>query len=177
MNRDNQQVTDIELGWLAGIWDGEGTFGLSRQNRNNGVYYNTKVSMENTSIPIIDECQRILKKAGIKYFIVARKAKTKKHKNRFVLQVVRHTEIVKFCQLVNDYLISKKVQCELLEEFCNSRVENGRSPILEREHAIALELNILNKMGQSDTSTTLRETLEKQEKNRKRWLSSRDDKV
>ena len=54
---DNPQVTLTELAWLAGIWDGEGTFGIYRYRQTSqGTWsYCGRLTLSNTSIEMIAE--------------------------------------------------------------------------------------------------------------------------
>jgi hypothetical protein len=188
MNRDNQQITvELKKAWLAGIWDGEGTFSIVRQNRreyrNREMKFGLtpKLTMENTSVDIIDECCLILDQLNIAYYISDRKEGSKKHKRRYVVQVCRFTEIVKFCEMISPFIVSKKLQLELLKEFSLSRAmsrKNGkRIPYTDREYVCAEQLRELNELGSNDISTTIRKTLARQLETQSRWLTKRNEKI
>jgi hypothetical protein len=94
--------------------------------------------------------------------------------------------IVKLCDALSPFLISKKRQCLLLKKYALSRLANakmkGRGPgsggFSKREVSLMEKLQALNKLGPKDTSTTLRGTFKRQGKNRKRWLAKfNEDKV
>lgn len=190
MSRDNQQVTLENIAWLAGIWDGEGTLSIVRQMRKspreghgNSVFgLNPKATMENTSEAIIEECCRILDGLDIKYYIQPRSDNNPSHKERYVLSICRLDMIEKFCNVLVEYLISKKDQCRLLKRYAISRLKHekdigrgpGRGGYSNNEVKIMEDIQVLNKLGPNGTSTTLRKTLDYQLKNKKRWLDDRE---
>lgn len=181
---DNQQVTTVKIAWLAGIWDGEGTLSIVKQNKrlrkghgegNQGL--NPKATMENTSILIIEECCKILDSLDIKYYISERKAKSNKHKDRYVVQICRLDMIVKFCDALIPYLISKRSQAYLLKKYAESRFKGGRKSYSISEFDYCDQIQGLNKLGPVGTSTTLRETLTSQIINKKRRINESDVKI
>lgn len=185
---DNQQITlELKKAWLGGIWDGEGTFSIVRQhrkeykNREKTFGLTPKLTMENTSPDIIDECCLILDQLDISYYISDRKAGSQKHKRRFVLQVCRMTEIIKFCDMIEQYVVSKKEQLKHLRAFARSRDTsycNGkRNPFTKEEYNHAEQLRELNKLGPNDISTTIRKTLARQTEKQSRWLQKRKEKI
>lgn len=120
----NQQVTFITLAWLAGIWDGEGTFGIYRYARNkNGKWsYCGRLTLSNTSIPMIDEIIRIMNLLEVKIDIWKETKQRKiNHKKAIHLTVNRIDSVKKVCELLLPYLIAKKDRAELLIKFLNSR--------------------------------------------------------
>ena len=62
----NQQVTQSEIGWLAGIIDGEGHIGISIQNRKKCVN-STKFDLQivNTDYVLIDKVVLVMQKMGV----------------------------------------------------------------------------------------------------------------
>lgn len=119
----NQQVTSTTLAWLAGIWDGEGTFGIHRYPRVNGVTaYCGRLTLSNTSIPMIDEIVRILESIDVRVNIWKEKTSRKpNHKKALHLTVNRIDSVRKVSELLLPYLIAKKDRAELLIKFANSR--------------------------------------------------------
>ena len=59
----NQQVTQTDMAYLAGIWDGEGSIGINKYKnpRFNGTPKNAvHLTMSNTDVAIINEVTRIM---------------------------------------------------------------------------------------------------------------------
>lgn len=183
---DNQQVTTEKIAWLSGIWDGEGTFSIVKQyvhaTKNSNFGLNPKVTMENTSSELLEESCKILDSIGITYYISEREPRSEKHKKSYVLQICRLDMIIKFCDVLIPYLISKKAQASLLRRYALSRIRvyqlNGKKvPYNDKEVGICQQLQSLNKLGPVDTSTTLRKTLNVQLLKQKRWIVKRDEKI
>ena len=120
----NQQVTSTTLAWLAGIWDGEGTFGIYRYSRGKSGKnsYCGRLTLSNTSILMIDEIIRILESLEVKVDIWREEKQRKvNHKKAIHLTVNRIDSVKKVCELIIPYLIAKKDRAELLVKFINSR--------------------------------------------------------
>ncbi len=187
---DNQQVTTEKIAWLAGIWDGEGTFSIVKQykrrygNEIKNFGLNPKLTMENTSEIIINECCKILGGLGITYYIQERTPRSVKHKRTYILSICRNDMIIKSCKVLLPFLIAKREQASLLLKYSQSRIENlthyrpkNHVGYSDEEYSICEKLQLLNKLGPVDTSTTLRKTLDVQLINQKRWVKKRDEKI
>lgn len=182
---DNPQVTVEQICWIAGIWDGEGSFSIVRQNTKNTnkpFGLNPKITMENTSAEMIDECCKILDGSKIFFYITERKIRSGNHKQAYVLQICRIDMIVKFCNLLIPYLITKKAQASLLRRYAKSRMEQyagrgKRSPFTKEEVSLCEKVQELNRLGPTGTSTTLRKNLTSQLSKQKRWTDKCDDKI
>ena len=194
MTRENQQetVTHINnINWLAGIWDGEGSFSIVKQNRkikNGGaVILLPKVEMVNTNVFLIAEVCRILNNLGIKFYIYKRHREKSNHKECFTVTVCRLDGIIDFCDIISPYLISKKSQAELLRKYAISRKERliisrqdhkNKPSNNDEEYYLCEQVQEKNKLGFTGSSTTLREILVEQDINKKRYINStNNDKV
>ncbi len=77
MDRDNQQqtVSDMEIGWLAGFLEGEGSVCLQvhrragRENRIGTIRVTPKVIFTNTDAKIIETAARILQGLGVGRYV------------------------------------------------------------------------------------------------------------
>ena len=61
----NQQATEAEIGWLAGIIDGEGHIGLSNQNSKKVRSVRVDLQIVNTDIKLIEKLVNILRKMSM----------------------------------------------------------------------------------------------------------------
>jgi len=172
--RDNQQVITEDIAWLAGIIDGEGSLSIVKQYKKQGVGLNPKATMENTSPELVENYCRILDNLGITFYIYERKAKSKKHKDRYIVQICRIDMIDKFCNALIPYLVAKKSQAKLLQRYAQSRLKAiGNKYYQDVEREMCDQIQELNRLGPVNTSTTLRETLDKQKKIKVRWTNKR----
>lgn len=90
MDTDNQQqtVSDLEVGWLAGIIEGEGTIGLQihkRKGRNQQMRVTPRVIISNTDKEIIEKCVNILDGIGVGKWVHMTRANNKKVSSLFAL--------------------------------------------------------------------------------------------
>ena len=125
----NQQVTQIEIGWLAGFIDGEGYIGISQyKTRNRRTSYSCAIQICNTDEAMILKAQKIIQKMGINPYIKADGYKLKNkesHKNVWTLKVHRMNKIIPILETVNPYLTgTKKERGELVLEYCQSRLQS-----------------------------------------------------
>lgn len=181
---DNQQVTLDELGWLAGIIDGEGYLGicLETDHRHIGNYCDGKkavamLHITNTDEAIVLKARDIMRKVGINPYIRVSQHKGVK-KDVYRLQTKRFTNIITLLPFVIPYMTGeKKKRAELVLEFCISRQSNegiakkelaefsglkgyalsGRiKPYTPREMQILEQVVSLQKRGTSETLRELR---------------------
>jgi len=120
----NQQVTLTDIAWLAGIWDGEGTFGIYRYNQtsNGKRSYSGRLTLSNTSQAMIDEILRILSEFNIPVNIWKEKEGRKANHKLATHLTINKMEKVKFvCELISPYIKAKKERLDLLVRFITLR--------------------------------------------------------
>jgi hypothetical protein len=125
----NQQVTPTMLAWLAGIWDGEGTFGIYGypNGKKRRMYYCGRMTLSNTSFLMINEIIRIMGLLGISIDIWReKKSRKENHKKAVHLTLNRIDSVKTVCELIIPYLVAKKDRVELLLKFINSRLTYKR---------------------------------------------------
>lgn len=133
---DNQQerLTEVELAWLAGIIDGEGAIMIGCNSTHRSIYPNVLVA--SLSEVMIDECARIIAKMGIE-FVVKKKIRTYKNEYRrpyCLIRILTAIRIKTLLEYLKPYLIVKTKHCEIVLEFCNSRISLPYGyPYTERE--------------------------------------------
>lgn len=120
---DNQQATEAELGWLAGIIDGEGTITIQRRMRKNKYpEYEPRICITNTDTDIIFKCDELFRKLGISpYHQVPNDGKH----NKLPIYEIRITRLA-YIKILLDYMVSylvgKKSQAKLVLQHVNSRL-------------------------------------------------------
>jgi len=146
---DNPQVTDFELGWLIGIFDGEGCFGLY-ENRSWGskyLYYIPSIFLVNTKDEIINKAADILRKLDIPFYIsVMTRAKNQKSAKR--LNINGFKRVAKFVNILAKYFECRADQVNCLVDFIALRLSKPENAELgPEEWAIYNDLRQLNKRG------------------------------
>lgn len=146
-----KQVTERDLAWLAGIWDGEGTITIYRiQNSGLGV----DVSIGNTNEAIINEVLRIFDLLELpiycKYY-----EPTKKQKGVYKCASRSQAAVKKFCELMEPYLIGKKEQARLVFRYLSKRLDrkdwHGHD---EENFEMQKQVAFLNRKGPDFSETT-----------------------
>jgi len=170
-------MNNEKIAWLAGLWEGEGTFGLytfngqwfdKKRNKNRREFkLKPFIALTNTDISLINESAKILDENEIILHLVMQKSKgdnlkvkRKELKDIYRLTTFKLSLIKKTIELLLPYLIGKKPQAELLLRFVNSRLKNWKSGInsyTEEEKLLEQEMRILK----SESSETIRQTLKK----------------
>lgn len=146
---DNPQAMEMmDMGWLIGFIEGEGSFSLQKQ-----IYKKQKASirprtcMSSTDFELIERAGRILEKLGIpKYF---NRIKHDKREWKDQLEIVVHgirrniTLLEKIIPHMTDS--RKRRSAETLLEFCRLRMTKAiHSPYGNEEFGLALKLRTLN---------------------------------
>lgn len=159
-------LTERQLGWLAGIWDGEGSITVFKYAEKNGaIKYCPTICAVNTDLTIINEVQKLADLLGINFHLMERKipkSKRDKHSISYQLITRKMSYIKKFLEIITPYLISKKAQAELVLRFVNKRLakleinkgSNAKSRYSEDEIEISKNIRELNKRGPNSPTTT-----------------------
>lgn len=157
----NQQasVTEAELGWLAGIIDGEGYIGLQIEwkTKRNEDRICPQIFISNCDEAIILRARDIMRKIGINPYIRATKANTRIRRDQYRLATKRYGVILRLLNILTPYLTGeKKERAELVREFCKIRLstprQNGRKkPHTKRELEIYVICKPKQKRGASET--------------------------
>jgi len=161
---DNPQVTDLEIAWLAGIWDGEGTISVRKNIRIK--QYSPRVSMVNTNAAMLSKVAQILEGLGIKFHLreKGQGGFDGSSKQCWIISVEHLTGAQNLVSTMMPYLTAKKPQGELLLRFVKNSSSlygteaggNGYAPYNEDELR-TLELIYVVNGNQRGTSETIRE--------------------
>ena len=167
----NQQITREEIGWLAGIIDGEGYLGMSttydkrRSQPNPNIVICLHVS--NTDEEIVLKSQGILRKLGVNPYIRATKANAQIKKDQYRVQIKHMAKLKKILLPLLPHLTgNKQERARLVLEFIELRKQDkyvwvapnndsNRSgpikPYTDRELEIFKLCSSLQKRGISET--------------------------
>lgn len=170
---DNQQVTQVELAWLAGFIDGDGCLAIYKQNdrktrRIDNTFY-VSLSITNCEEELILKSRDIIRKLGVNTYIRSSNRKGVK-RDVYELKTKRMVSLSRVLPSLIPYLTgSKKKRAELVVEFCESRInqkpedmpkiENGgrinsgtHKPLTFRQWEIIEECGKLSARGTSETT-------------------------
>jgi hypothetical protein len=136
-------MTDFELGFIIGLIEGEGCLTLGRSICKNpqGFSLHPRFFITNTNLDILGKAQSII--GGIIFSKGERLSN--KHKQAYKLSIEGKDRLKVILPQIEPYLISKKLNCELLLEYVYThRRRNGYS---KRDIEIFEKIRILNKRG------------------------------
>lgn len=123
---DNQQATEIEKAWLAGIIDGEGCIRLNPYRpHGDKLYYQPAVYIYNTCPIMMDKVIQILDRLGTGH-LTQTKFPDKYRGNRrpaIAVTVWGHKRVSKLLLALMPYLVCKKAEALVLYRFCDSRLK------------------------------------------------------
>jgi hypothetical protein len=179
---DNQQVTQLEIGWLAGFVDGEGYIGIGEyKTRRRHPSYSCALQISNTDEAMILKAQAIIQKMGVNPYIrthghgVRNKPKSK---IVWVLVVHRMNKLIPVLELINPHLTgSKQERGELVLEYCRSRMKNwvpGSHHNITTEREAQIIESCIAKQKRGTSETTRKAQLENSELNRQKSESRRN---
>lgn len=145
-----KKLNDLEIGYLAGLIDGEGTIGLVCTKRNGENNYNPQVNITNTNLTLLDWC---LATTGIGIISIHNIYLSNSKRKDCYYWRLRNNEILEFLPIILPILIIKQRQAELvLEYFAKCQCEVSSRKILSSEvfylrRFIHEELKVLNHRG------------------------------
>jgi len=122
----NQQVTQTDLAWLAGIWDGEGHFSIRRTVvKNNAPQYSPRLGMTNSNVQILTRVREILDALEIGYYFREKDQGgfEGSHKQTWLVAVETMVNAVKVIAAIRPYLVGKCFQADCIMEYCTRRIK------------------------------------------------------
>jgi hypothetical protein len=159
----NQQAKSQELGWLAGIIDGEGYIGLRDCKNHNYIWYRPEMMIINTDEAIIKKTQSIMRKLGVNPYIRNGHNGQERAKMYYKVQIKNLAKMLMVLKPVEELLTGNKYQrAKYIIEFCESRLNRCKEglnknlkPYLPREIELVDLCKPLQKRGRA--SETLHE--------------------
>lgn len=143
--RRPELLTDVEVGWLSGLFDGEGCISLHWQHVPSVSGYPVpgyRLFVSNTCKALLDRGYEITGLGKVR----ARKGKYAEHYLQgYVWDISRRNDILTMLKLMHPWLIAKKRQAEIAIEFISTcRRNNHVTPEMnERRHILMQEMQSL----------------------------------
>jgi hypothetical protein len=154
MGNQQGKTEDVDLAWLAGFLDGEGSLmvkycagsRMQQYRRQGQPYIAPSICVVNTDQPTLDVVRQILANNGLPHHISQRTGGVGKngrpYQDSWDIRVVGFKRCKRWLETLIPYLRTKRGQAEALLELCNSRLsgyEKGAG-YTARELAIVEEL-------------------------------------
>lgn len=156
------KLTEAELGWLAGIMDGEGTICLSKEkaSRRNHLYARCTIHViANTNPALIARVTALLSKVEIRYSIgtlIGEQKRAKNWKPAWNVKISTIDAMKDFLEMVRPYLVGKAEQADIAVLFLARRFSSHAAwGILESEELLIARCQELN-AGKSESVETAR---------------------
>ena len=143
---DNQQAKSLDLAWLAGLLDGEGSYYLSQgyqwvnhqrclPKNGAGFYPCMKVTMCDEGT--INKIRAILDTLVVGHYGIDHRPTKGTRKEHWGTRVTGMRRCLKLFEAVESYAVTKQPQIRVLKEYSLSRLShNHRDPLTEREAEI-----------------------------------------
>ena len=158
-------VSDIEYGWLAGFFDGEGSVALSIRpsaGKNGGPKVQPMCLFAGTEAETFDRVKDVLTRAGMAHYASWQSARGvgkdgRPHKAAWVVNMIGLTRSLAFLTWILPALVTKRERAELCLKYIASRRGHSdfRTPILASEWALAAQMRALNSKGFALPEVTL----------------------
>jgi hypothetical protein len=145
-----KEVTQFELGWLAGIIDGEGSITVCKR----GPTYVPTLKMTNTSKILVEKYCEILEKLDISYKCYG-KQKEGNRKYQWDVCVDGRPRVYKALIAIQDLLVAKQKQAAKVVEWIESRGLDLRGAYTEQQLNIIKDIRQLNGRGREFSEFTL----------------------
>lgn len=155
---DNQQATQTDLAWLAGIIDGEGYVTLAGRKQRTRPNYIACLEITNTEALLIQRVQRICGQLGV-HLHLKEFAPRSGCKVAWKLEAHRFTSVGPILVATLPYLTGKARRAIKVLDFIHRRQSYGEQhpPYTPVEYALVVEVQDLVRNGES--SQAIRETL------------------
>lgn len=123
-------MLDLDLAWLGGIWDGEGSITVFTNTEKNGrLHLCPTICVTNTDWHIISKVIEITEKMGIHLSVMERKPTKERHKLCWNLITRNQTYIKTFLELMTPFIFGEKLaKAKVLLIFVNRRIAVGKQP-------------------------------------------------
>jgi hypothetical protein len=156
----------LDLAWLAGFWDGEGSIGLSNNKK-------TKIltcQLSHTEFDTVKKILSILESENVSgRGYTYQERDPSKHRDAHYIRVTGMANILSFAKLIMPYAVTKKRHWEIAIEWAERRIKvcggvdskghllrggiPGTKKYSEDDLRLASELFILNRRGPEDRKT------------------------
>ena len=154
----NQQATLLELAWLAGIVDGEGSITMGVCNKRSA--FTPRVTIANSDIRMVIKIVELALSLGCNVYVNKKGLSHMAKRDVWAVQINKFDSVVKFLEAVIPYMITKKEIAIAMVKFLKLRItklhiscNNEGRKYTDDEIEIAMACRKLNSRGASTTNT------------------------
>lgn len=139
-------LTDRQIGYFAGIIDGEGHICILRSKQKGHIYYAPIIGITNTDQSLIDKCVEIFKTGRCS----SQKRKNPKHKIKRLYTIGSVKGVKQILTQITDELTVKKKRAELVLEFIKVKESKTGYGVHPREIELYEEVKRFNVRGNGE---------------------------
>lgn len=110
------KLPEWQLGWIAGIIDGEGCLGIGKASPG-GSYYGPSVRVNNTSRIMVGLLSSVTHLGSIRKL-----QKKPQHKQVYQWDISAYSDVYLFLSRIIKYMAIRRPQAELLLEYCSNKI-------------------------------------------------------
>jgi hypothetical protein len=121
-------VQDVDLAWLAGIIDGEGSFCIFTNSRKDASKpsISANLTITNSNSLLLNRCREILDALEIKYLYQDPKNGHQRGRRVMRIKIKNYSSLQKIVGLTLPFFIGKAEQAKLILEFVSLAGERGK---------------------------------------------------
>ncbi len=138
------KVSQYDIGWLAGIIDGEGSITICKR----GPTFVPHIAMENTSKLLVDKFCEILDGLDISYCVSGRQ-KDGNRKYQWKVEISGRPRVYKMIMSIQDFLVSKRKQAAKVLEWIEMRGIDLRGKYTDKQLTLITQIRELNGRGRA----------------------------
>ena len=124
--KDNAELNQFEIAWLAGIFDGEGSVGFHRDNRR-GDTYSLCLHITNTSIELLTKCLNIIFSLTGEFRKLYKKpiydTQLKTNLDVYTIDIRKQEPILKVFKAIEPYLTCKRERVRFAIQILEKRLK------------------------------------------------------
>lgn len=152
-NPQRNSRKEINLAWLSGFIDGEGSFCTIYKTKpyvkldgTKHNYYDPSIKVAGTDVPGLEKVTKVLDSLELPYHVSWRIPRKAVYKKSWMVEVKGWKRCNRWCQTLLEYLVVKKADCENMLELCLSRLAkqtkgcNGSPTYTDREYELIQSL-------------------------------------
>lgn len=149
---DRLNLSEFELGYIAGFIDGEGTISVTRQRNGNYLALHPLIRVSGTDKTAVEKMANWLNKSingpyKLNVLEEERRKRNRKWKDYYSFEIRTWLGVFNVLEVIRDKLIIKKKQAELIHELCQIQLDNFGEEYTEREMELVEKVQELNKRG------------------------------
>lgn len=154
----NQQATDAEIGWLAGIIDGEGHIGIAMQNKSVSQSVTVDLQIVNTDFELIDKVVAIMRKLNVNPHIRDRVHQKATWSTNRIVSLRKFAHVKRILDAVKDHLTGlKREKADMILALIESRMKKTRFDRYDVYETSIVQQFRDRFVGKCGASTTARE--------------------